>query len=81
MPREVMLDVDGILVRTEAGISLAAALARAGRIALRRSPHGTARGAFCGMGMCFECRVRVDGVERLACLVRVGGPMRVCTDA
>ena len=71
MPREISIDVDGIVLRAEEGISLAAALARAGRVATRRSLQDDPRGAFCGMGVCFECRVRVNGVERLACITRV----------
>lgn len=75
MPREISIDVDGIVLRAEEGISLAAALARAGRVATRRSLHGDPRGAFCGMGVCFECRVRVNGVERLACITPVSAAL------
>lgn len=43
------------------GISLAAAEWNAGRRAFHRSPHGSARGPVCGMGVCHECRTTVDG--------------------
>jgi aerobic-type carbon monoxide dehydrogenase small subunit (CoxS/CutS family) len=75
MPREISIDVDGIVIRAEAGISLAAALARAGHAATRRSLRGEPRGAFCGMGTCFECRVRVNGIERLACITPVSAAL------
>jgi aerobic-type carbon monoxide dehydrogenase small subunit (CoxS/CutS family) len=77
MPPEVTLRIDGVSLVTEAGISVAAALARAGLGAPRQSVSGTARGAFCGMGVCFECRVLVDGVERLACLTPVAADMEI----
>ena len=64
----VMLQINGVVVRMRAGMSVAAALAQAGHTATRRSLRGEPRAAFCGMGVCFECRVRIDGVERLACL-------------
>jgi sarcosine oxidase subunit alpha len=33
----------------------------AGRSGFRRSVSGELRGPLCGMGICFECRVLVDG--------------------
>ena len=80
MPPEVSLRVDGVPVAVPIDISLAAALALIGKASTRRSLQGDARGAFCGMGVCFECRVLVDGVERLACLTRVASDMEVITD-
>jgi predicted molibdopterin-dependent oxidoreductase YjgC len=61
-----------------AGESLAAALAAAGRLMLRRSPRsGAPRGGFCHMGTCQECRVIVDGEPVLACLTPVRDGMVV----
>ena len=79
MPPEVTLRIDGVVVRVHAGTSVAAALAHAGHIATRRSLNGESRAAFCGMGVCFECRVRVDGVERLACLTPVRDGLQIST--
>ena len=59
------------------GETLAAALMAAGRLRLRDSPRGGARGAFCFMGVCQECLVWVDGVQRQSCLVTVADGMRV----
>ena len=51
---------------------LAAAMLTAGIVSLRKSPQGkTARGAFCLMGVCQECLVRIDGQTRQACLVLI----------
>jgi sarcosine oxidase subunit alpha len=71
--------VDGRPVAAYEGESIAAALIAAGIPATRRSPRlGEPRGYFCGMGVCWECAVRVDGgrLER-ACMQRVRPGMRV----
>lgn len=62
---------DGRTLEGRAGDTLAAALWRAGVRALRRSRDlGEARGMWCGVGHCYECRVVVDGVYGVrACLV------------
>jgi D-hydroxyproline dehydrogenase subunit gamma len=75
------LTVDGEPLRAPAGQSLAAALLAGGRTALRRSPTGTPRGVYCGIGACQECRVHVEGrgVVR-ACVTPVAAGMRVTTD-
>lgn len=50
------------------GESLAAALIAAGIHAFRQTRKAAARGPFCGMGVCGECQVQVDGVSRRACM-------------
>ena len=48
-----------------------------GRPVLRRSVSGEPRGVLCAMGICFECRVTLDGVaHRRACMEMVGGEAR-----
>lgn len=56
--------VDGKLVRVAPGTSVAAAILNApgSDMAMRSSVRGEARSALCGMGICFECRVTIDGV-------------------
>ena len=45
-----------------AGESIASAMMRAGIMALRRTRIGhEARGYYCGMGICWECAVHVEG--------------------
>ncbi len=59
----------------------------AGRRAAARRPRprcatrrpGTPRGLFCGIGVCQECRVVVDGVVARACVTPVAAGMRVTT--
>jgi D-hydroxyproline dehydrogenase subunit gamma len=76
----IELSVDGTPLRAPAGQSLAAALLAAGRAALRQSPAGEPRGVYCGIGVCQECRVHVEGqgVVR-ACVTPVAAGMRVST--
>ena len=55
-------------VHVAEGISVLSALQNAGILTLRRSLSGEARGALCGMGVCFECRAVVDGELIRTCL-------------
>jgi D-hydroxyproline dehydrogenase subunit gamma len=57
----VQMKVNGIAIRVPRGSTVAAAVLLAGRSAFRRSVSGELRGPLCGMGICFECRVAVDG--------------------
>ena len=60
------------------GETVAVALLCAGHLDVRRSPRTRSpRGAFCMMGVCQECLVRVDGVLRQACLTPVEDGMRI----
>jgi D-hydroxyproline dehydrogenase subunit alpha len=56
--------VDGKPVEVPAGATVAAAVALAGVSAFRRSVTGEPRGPACGMGICFECRVAIEGREQ-----------------
>jgi NADPH-dependent 2,4-dienoyl-CoA reductase/sulfur reductase-like enzyme len=66
----VELRIDGRLAAVAPGTTVAAALWSAGDFRCRTSLSGEPRGPLCGMGICFECRVTIDGVaHRRACLV------------
>jgi predicted molibdopterin-dependent oxidoreductase YjgC len=76
----VEIVVNGRMVMVDAGSTVAAALLSAGDFTFRISSTGEPRGALCGMGVCYECRATIDGVEqRRSCLVRVRPGMRVDT--
>ncbi|MEO8502863.1 MAG: (2Fe-2S)-binding protein [Acidobacteriota bacterium] len=64
----VRIQLDGAAVDVASVGSLAAALLNAGVASFRQSVRGEARGPLCGMGICMECRVVVDGVLRRACV-------------
>ncbi len=70
MSRTLSIVLDGEPLEVPADASLGAALLAAGRLGLRPSPRlGSPRGLFCGMGLCFECCVTVDGLAgQRACL-------------
>jgi len=72
---KVTLEVDGRSVSARIGDTLASALIAAGVTALRETASGETRGVFCGMGVCNECLVTIDGAEsRRACMTKVVGP-------
>ena len=61
MSETVSLAVNGIAVEMPAGSLVSAAILKTGTLAFRRSVTGEPRGPLCGMGICFECRVTIDG--------------------
>lgn len=70
--RPVDITFDGRRIPALVGESLAAALVAAGVLDLRGAKDGTRRGVFCGMGVCQECLVTVDGVRGArACMTAV----------
>ena len=82
MSGRVTLSVDGRAVTVAAGASVAAAVAAVGVTAFRHSVTGAARAPLCGMGICHECRVTIDGEpHRLACQTACAEGMRVETAA
>jgi predicted molibdopterin-dependent oxidoreductase YjgC len=67
-PTQIHLTIDGHHIGVEAGTTVAAALVLAGLRATRTSVSGEPRTALCGMGVCQECRVTIDGrAHVLAC--------------
>ncbi len=74
----VIIYFEGEPFSTFRGESVAAALLAAGLSRLRFSPRaGAPRGLFCGMGICQECVVVVEGRTVPACLQPVRDGMRV----
>lgn len=69
---------DGRPIAAVKGESIAAALTAAGVKALGAARDGEARGVFCGMGVCQECLVVVDGRAGMrACSTAVADGMTV----
>jgi len=76
-PRVDML-LDGRPVEAYDGETVAAVLLAQGEIATRTTVKGEPRGIFCGIGLCFDCLVVVDGVPNTrACMTWVRDGMRV----
>ena len=81
MSETVSLSVNGKTVAVPAGSMVSAAVALAGVAMFRRSVSGEARAPLCGMGICFECRVTVNGREHCrSCQVPCEPEMEVWTD-
>ena len=80
MSGPVRLTVNGRAVEVIDGSSVAAAIAQVATH-FRRSVRGEPRAPLCGMGVCFECRVRIDGLaHQRACMTPVRAGMQVQTD-
>ena len=80
-PARVSIVVDGRAISVPEGATVAAVLVGNGVARFRRSVSGEPRGPLCAMGICFECRVKIDGApHRRACMVEVAPGMRIETD-
>lgn len=73
--------MDGNAVQAFPGETVGAALLAIGIRTLRRTEKtGMPRGMFCGMGVCFDCLIIVDGRPHLrACLMEAKPGMNVST--
>jgi hypothetical protein len=71
--------VDGAPLRAFLGESVAATLLANGKRALRRTARkGEPRGFYCGIGVCFDCALTIDGQPNVrACKTKVRPGMRV----
>jgi aerobic-type carbon monoxide dehydrogenase small subunit (CoxS/CutS family) len=77
---DVTLMVNGTPVSVPLGATVAVAMVVAGS-ACRTSVTGEPRGALCGMGICFECRVTINGQpHRRSCQIICEPAMDVRTD-
>jgi predicted molibdopterin-dependent oxidoreductase YjgC len=79
--RALRIVVDGKELIAHEGESVAAALLASGRRATRTTARtGEPRGYFCGMGVCQDCLVMVDGLPNVrACMTAVRDGLRVQT--
>lgn len=80
MSESIEIVLNGRALTVVAGSTVAAALLAADEYTFRVSSSGERRAALCGMGICYECRVTIDGVQhRRSCLVQVRPGMHVDT--
>ena len=81
MAELVTLTINDVPVKVPAGTMVAAAVLEAGVTTFRRSVSGEVRGPLCGMGICFECRVSIDGIAHVrSCQTICENDMDVRTD-
>jgi sarcosine oxidase subunit alpha len=79
--KTVPILVNGAATEAYEGETVATVLLAAGIWGLRHTRRsGEPRGVYCGMGVCFECLVTVDGVHAVrACLTPVRAGMHITT--
>ncbi len=76
----ITIIVDGHPLPAHEGETIAGALLASGRRAWRGTRHGQPRGLYCGIGLCFDCLVAVNGTPNVrACLTPVAAGMVVET--
>jgi sarcosine oxidase subunit alpha len=81
MPETVTLLVNGKAVIVPDGSVVSTAVALSGASVFRRSVKGEPRAPLCGMGICFECRVTIDGhAHARSCQIICRENMDVRTD-
>ncbi len=60
--------------------TVAAALLSSGNTTFRKSVQNESRAPLCGMGICYECRVKIDGIDyERSCMVLCQEGMEVET--
>ncbi|HUG51216.1 MAG TPA: (2Fe-2S)-binding protein [Terrimesophilobacter sp.] len=63
-PSPLTITVDGVTVPGVVGQSLAGVILASGTVGFRRTSHdGRPRGVFCGIGVCYDCLVDVNGLR------------------
>jgi D-hydroxyproline dehydrogenase subunit gamma len=80
MSEEIIVTVNGQRVAVSPQSTVAVAVILAGA-ACRTSSSGEPRGPLCGMGICFECRVAINGkLYCRSCQILCQPGMEVSTD-
>jgi predicted molibdopterin-dependent oxidoreductase YjgC len=77
----VTVEIDGEPAAAFAGETVATVLLAQGRQVFRQTERkGAPRGVYCGMGVCYDCLVTIDGVENVrACVTPVAEGMVIET--
>lgn len=77
-PARVRATFDGEPIEAEAGSSVAAAIMSSRGAAWRTTKSGTRRGLFCGIGVCYDCIVEIDGESgQRSCMIPLAEGMDV----
>ncbi len=79
--KPISLIVDGKTIAANSGETVAAALLAAGIHTFRLSQKNKQpRGIYCGMGVCYECLVTINGIHaQRACITPVVDGMQIET--
>lgn len=78
----IPFEFDGRQLLAREGQTIAEALLSQGVQVMRRTRNGEPRCAYCGMGVCFECRMIVNGIPNTkTCATPVTAGCKVQTQA
>lgn len=78
VPSPTHFEFEGEQVEINPGDTLASALGRAGHVVQRITRTDEPRGVFCGIGLCHDCLVNVDGRQgQRACMTSAEGVRQV----
>lgn len=77
----IHIRVNGRTIEATPGETVLAALTAAGfRVLKKSNVRGDARGPFCGMGVCYECLVTINGApKQRSCMTEVEDSMEIQT--
>lgn len=74
------IKIDTRSIQVPEGSSVAVAILSEGQSGFRTSVTGQPRGPVCGMGICYECRVTIDGnPHQRSCMILCREGMEVIT--
>lgn len=77
-PQRVRATFEGQAIDAPPGATVAAALIGSGHRAWRTTASGRQRGLFCGIGICFDCLVEIDGESgQRACMIPLAEGMHI----
>ena len=80
IPEEFDIEVDGRTIPARRGQTIAAAILASGVRTFRKTRKHAPRGPYCGIGLCYECRMTVDGVPNVrTCVAFVKPGSKVST--
>ena len=65
MDEKFEIEVDGKTILASSGQTIAEALLANGVRTLRMTKKQSSRGVYCGMGICYECRMIVNGMPNV----------------
>ncbi|MGC4033053.1 MAG: (2Fe-2S)-binding protein [Tepidisphaeraceae bacterium] len=78
---EISFTLNGRPAKGLAGSTVAVAVLSNGVSSFRKSVTGESRAPVCGMGICFECRLTIDGrPHQKSCQILLTPDMNVRTD-
>lgn len=68
------IEVDGRKVKAKSGQSIAEAMLASGFRVFRKTGNDAPRGFYCGMGVCYECRMIVNGLPNVRTCMTLATP-------